>query len=509
MRCGSCNEVFDGNAALLEPLAIPPAVAPVAPVISPAPPPPPASFDEVLAVPDTRANGEPIYTLELDSAMDEADDGRFGQPVAGAAQEQAAADGLDSGPAAPAWRSEPEPGIAPGPVRQSALESALEPAAVPDTEPGQEPGFEHEAEPEPVAEPGPELEAEPEPESEPESEPEPEPGTEPDAGPEVEPEVEPEPASGQTSEPAADERPAAIEPAPEDPLAIKPMTHEELEAALAAELALMEQSIAAEAAEEEARSAPSDSAAARREPTLDPDSRYDLDEADEEALVQLAAARERDAAPAIHTLLRAASAPSQDRFEAQVHSVQPAEAAVEEEEVDDPNEPGFLKRERRRERYGKSITIAMGVGSLLLVGALAAQGLTTFRNQLAASYPALKPTLQDLCATLGCKIELPTQIDELVIEQGELQTLSETTFSFTTLLRNQSTTAQQWPHIELVLDDANDKAILRRVFTPRDYLGADAALEQGFAPRSEQSVKLYFELKQLKASGYHIAVFYP
>ena len=48
-----------------------------------------------------------------------------------------------------------------------------------------------------------------------------------------------------------------------------------------------------------------------------------------------------------------------------------------------------------------------------------------------------------------------------------------------------------------------------RVFTPRDYLGNGAALEQGFAPRSEQSVKLYFELKQLKASGYHIAVFYP
>ncbi|HWW71475.1 MAG TPA: DUF3426 domain-containing protein, partial [Duganella sp.] len=241
------------------------------------------------------------------------------------------------------------------------------------------------------------------------------------------------------------------------------------------------------------------------------DSRYDLDEADEEALVQLAAARERDTAPQLHTLLRAASAPPQDRYEppAEIHSVQPAEPQVEEQEADDPNEPGFLKRDRRRERYGKTINIAMGVGSLLLVGALAVQGLTTFRNQLAASYPSLKPTLQDICATVGCKIELPTQIDELVIEQGELQTLSETTFSFTTLLRNQSASAQAWPHIELVLDDANDKAILRRVFTPRDYLGAGAALEKGFAPRSEQSVKLYFELKQPKASGYHIAVFYP
>ncbi|USX27789.1 DUF3426 domain-containing protein [Oxalobacteraceae bacterium OTU3CINTB1] len=388
-----------------------------------------------MAEQDTRAfeppSDEPIYTLELDSAVDEA-----------------------------------------GHERQPDREPTIESDAEVEQEVESEPAAEPEPIPQPIWEPVPEPQPEPQP------------------------------------EPDEEEQSSSVEPAPEDPLAIKPMTHEELEAALAAELALMEQSIAAEAAEQQA---PSMAAAERQEPTIDPDSRYDLDEADEEALVQLAAARERDTAPQLHTLLRAASAPSQDHFapQAEVHSVEPPEPEVEEKEVDDPNEPGFLKRDRRRERYGKTINIAMGVGSLVLVGALAAQGLTTFRNQLAASYPGLKPTLQDICATLGCKLELPTQIDELVIEQGELQTLSETTFSFTTLLRNQSTTAQQWPHIELVLDDANDKAILRRVFTPRDYLGADAALDKGFAPRSEQSVKLYFELKQLKASGYHIAVFYP
>jgi hypothetical protein len=456
VRCGSCNEVFDGNAALLEPLAVPqPAFAPAKPDLPPSPQ-PVSPLDEVaVAAPDARvdeqANDEPIYTLELDTAMDEADSARFDEPAA-AVEEEAVA---------PEPASEPE---------SDPFELDSEPEGKSETETVPEPGIE----PEPVIAPEPELEPTPEP------------------------------------EPAEDEQPAATEPAPEDPLDIKPMTHEELEAALAAELALMEQSIAAEA-EPEAPAAPSNATGDRLEPTLDPDSRYDLDEADEEALVQLAAARERDIAPQIPSLLRAASAPPQDRYEppAEIHSVQPPEPEVEEEEADDPNEPGFLKRDRRRERYGKTINIAMGVGSLLLVGALAAQGLTTFRNQLAAGYPSLKPTLQSICATVGCKIELPTQIDELVIEQGELQTLSETTFSFTTLLRNQSASAQAWPHIELVLDDANDKAILRRVFTPRDYLGANAALEKGFAPRSEQSVKLYFELKQLKASGYHIAVFYP
>jgi hypothetical protein len=51
--------------------------------------------------------------------------------------------------------------------------------------------------------------------------------------------------------------------------------------------------------------------------------------------------------------------------------------------------------------------------------------------------------------------------------------------------------------------------VLRRVIAPADYLPAPAELKKGFAPRSEQAIKLYFELNQLKASGYHIAVFYP
>src|SRR5471032_1771023 len=74
VRCGSCNEVFDGNAALLEPLA----AAPPAP--SPSLLPDTKPFDQKMAALDTRAaevlgsdTAEPIYTLELDTAMDAAE----------------------------------------------------------------------------------------------------------------------------------------------------------------------------------------------------------------------------------------------------------------------------------------------------------------------------------------------------------------------------------------------------------------------------------------------------
>ena len=466
MRCGSCNEVFDGNAALLEPLAAP----------SPSPLPEPTPFDQKMAALDTRAaevlggdTAEPIYTLELDAALDTAEaEAHVAEPEPHAAE-------------AETHVPEPEPDDQRYDDEPIATTLALpaEPASLP---PAVEEALDLDLD----------LDVEPEPEAA------------------HEPAVAPEPIAAIEPQWGAESIEADAEPL-EDALSIEAMSDEELEAALAAELAVMEQNIAPP--ESEAEPASDDAftsvaASERREPTLDdmpaaaapPPSlaeRFnELDDVDEEALVHLSSAGLAEA--------QSARAPAHVMAEPFAE----AESAPEPEPTE-ADEPGFIKRDRRRQKFGKAATVAMSLGSLLLVAALAAQGLTTFRNQIAAALPPLKPALTAACNALGCKIELPAQIDDLSIEQGELQTLSDTTFSFTTQLRNQSSTAQAWPHIELVLDDASDKAVLRRVFTPREYLGPDVALDKGFAPHTEQSVKLYFELSQLKASGYHIAVFYP
>ncbi|MYM93663.1 DUF3426 domain-containing protein [Rugamonas sp. FT81W] len=475
MRCGSCNEVFDGNAALLEPLAAPPAAP------SPSPLPEPTPFDQKMAALDTRAaevlagdTAEPIYTLELDATLDTAEaEAHIAEPEPDAAETHVPEPEPDD------QRYDDEP-IA------TTLALPAEPASLP-----------------PAVEEALDLDLDLDVEPEPEAEPAPEAAPEPAAA--IEPQWDTEASEAAAAEPQADAEPL------EDALSIEAMSDEELEAALAAELAVMEQHIAPP--ESEAEPAPDDAftsvaASERREPTLDDmpaaaapqpslaERFNELDDVDEEALVHLSSAGLAEA--------QSARAPTH------VLAEPFAEAESDTEpEPGEAEEPGFVKRDRRRQKFGKAATIAMSLGSLLLLAALAAQGLTTFRNQIAAALPPLKPALTAACNALGCKIELPAQIDDLSIEQGELQTLSDTTFSFTTQLRNQGSTAQAWPHIELVLDDASDKAVLRRVFTPREYLGPDVALDKGFAPHTEQSVKLYFELSQLKASGYHIAVFYP
>uniref|UniRef100_UPI0035B531D5 DUF3426 domain-containing protein n=1 Tax=Massilia pseudoviolaceinigra TaxID=3057165 RepID=UPI0035B531D5 len=175
----------------------------------------------------------------------------------------------------------------------------------------------------------------------------------------------------------------------------------------------------------------------------------------------------------------------------------------------DHDEPDFLRRSRELEEKQGSRRIAMLLGTVLLAILLVGQGVTTFRNILVAKFPVIKPVLVSACATLGCKLELPAQIDSLSIETGELQSLGANAFTLSTLLRNQSDLTQAWPNIELALTDGNDKTLLRRVVVPSEYLPKGTVTAKGFAARSEQAVKLTFEVKQIKASGYRIAIFYP
>jgi hypothetical protein len=154
----------------------------------------------------------------------------------------------------------------------------------------------------------------------------------------------------------------------------------------------------------------------------------------------------------------------------------------------DADEPEFVKRSRKQEQSGRTRRLLMAGGAVVLALLLAVQLLLEFRNVLAARYPAARPVLAAGCALLGCRIGLPSQIENLAIETGELSTLGVDTYSLNTLLRNQGSLVQAWPSIQLELTDANDKPVLRRVFGPADYLPPGVSAAAGFAARSEQPV---------------------
>ncbi|MFI4940389.1 MAG: DUF3426 domain-containing protein, partial [Burkholderiales bacterium] len=127
------------------------------------------------------------------------------------------------------------------------------------------------------------------------------------------------------------------------------------------------------------------------------------------------------------------------------------------DEHEEPEEPEFLKKGRRKQRLGRAFNILTALASLILLVGAFGQAAFIFRDEIAAYFPETKSVMLTACSFLQCSIGLPTRIESISIESDELETLApnKNTSVLTLLLRNVSTTAQAWPHIELTLNDAN------------------------------------------------------
>ena len=463
VRCGACTEIFDGNAALVDLASAAPrpsprrrrasdtgAAATPAPAAAPQP--------QAPAVPAPEADDDPIYTLEFDRTFSP-----FGiLPKASS--------GEDLTEAAPQARQQPEAPAAESPVAEPPAEPAATQAAVDEVQP----------------------------------EPEPAPVPAPEAGLDLAPDAIAEAAS----EPARAPEPVAMAQA-----------SAEAPVALAEDVQVDEELVAAPAPDQDAH--PEEPAPAPVRPPAPAVGAAS-------AVAAPAAARAgaavpplllRESGPATVTMPAPPSAPpvaprtprarAAEARAARKSKLTPTKIEPPKLRVPEPDEPEFVRRGRQRERSGKAVRIAMLLGSVLLLLVLAAQVVMHFRTPLAARYPGLKPTLVSLCDLLGCRVELPARIDQLVIDTGELTTLGGNAYTFSTQLRNQGDSTQAWPSIELTLSDADDKPLVRRVFGPRDYLPPGPLLNLGFAAHAEQPVKLHFRVAEPAPSGYHIAVFYP
>ncbi|WP_293779441.1 DUF3426 domain-containing protein [uncultured Oxalicibacterium sp.] len=177
----------------------------------------------------------------------------------------------------------------------------------------------------------------------------------------------------------------------------------------------------------------------------------------------------------------------------------------------DQEEPAFLRKERTHRQMNRVVRNTLIVACFVLSIAALLQSAYIFRNQLAGMFPVIKPGLTAICNVIGCRIALPTHINDVSIESSELQTQTGNTNAFvlTVLLRNQSSIAQEWPQLELTLNDANEKPVLRRVFAPAEYVRDQQQLRMGFPAMTERTVRVQFELNETRASGYRVYLFYP
>lgn len=182
-----------------------------------------------------------------------------------------------------------------------------------------------------------------------------------------------------------------------------------------------------------------------------------------------------------------------------------------EEEFDEDDEPAFVKKAERRERLGGILRMTMFLLAAAMIPVILLQSMYYWRNQIAATVPAIKPMLNGMCATFHCTVGLPAEIDQLSLESNELQVVppSQNIYALSVVIRNRSTEAQAWPHIELTLNNDDEKPVVRRVFRPQEYLASPQVIDNGVSGSGEQQIKLTFELKDALVSGYRIYLFYP
>ena len=143
----------------------------------------------------------------------------------------------------------------------------------------------------------------------------------------------------------------------------------------------------------------------------------------------------------------------------------------------------------------------------LLALLLASPVAYAFRSALAARYPVVKTMLTGVCDFAGCNVSLPQRPDLVKIEASDVHMLDAARpglIQLTATLRSYANYDLAYPALDLVLTNANEHALARRIFVPEDYLDQTRDPHAGIPPRAEITVALDLDTGDLNAAGFRL-----
>jgi predicted Zn finger-like uncharacterized protein len=183
----------------------------------------------------------------------------------------------------------------------------------------------------------------------------------------------------------------------------------------------------------------------------------------------------------------------------------------------------FSWQEKQTRRRVPSWVYSSAVPLLLLV--LVGQTMFHYRDAVAAHWPRTKPTLVTLCMAAGCRIGplVPTQDlpwveakNSVVVESSELQAdpAHKGLLILSATIHNSVPYALAYPYLELTLSDVQtqtqqDVVVVRRVFSPQDYVLGVTDLDSGIPGNTEFNIRLFIDASATTQAGYQVYVFYP
>jgi predicted Zn finger-like uncharacterized protein len=217
-----------------------------------------------------------------------------------------------------------------------------------------------------------------------------------------------------------------------------------------------------------------------------------------------------------NNLNTSSSAESQDTTANQPAKTKSKSTKAKKNIVEPPQQPAYLddtsgksklKRQLPTNKFKPWLWVLAAIVALLLA---ITQSIYFLRNEIAIYYPQFKPVLSNACQMLNCKIQLPKQIEFIVIDDSDMQEDAERSglIYFSTTLINTGSHAVTFPDLELTLTDIEENPVLRRIFKPAEYLTAQISLADGFKAGAEIKVKLAMTTSGAPVSGYRVFVTY-
>lgn len=189
---------------------------------------------------------------------------------------------------------------------------------------------------------------------------------------------------------------------------------------------------------------------------------------------------------------------------------QPSEfPQVDDAEVD-PAALSFMQASRAASFWRHPLVRALlFLLALLLTLALLLQVAVQERDRLAAQFPAWRPALRALCEPLACRVGRLQQIESVVIDSSSFSKVAPGLYRLGFTLKNTVGVELALPALELMLTDAQEQALARRVLRSGE-LQFDLAV---LPANSELSGSLMLSVQTPEdaapLAGYRLLAFYP
>jgi hypothetical protein len=167
--------------------------------------------------------------------------------------------------------------------------------------------------------------------------------------------------------------------------------------------------------------------------------------------------------------------------------------------------PAAAPREQRWRT--RSTAAGWAIGCALAIVVLALQLAYAARGELAARNPTLKAMFSSLCAAVGCALSFPHHPELVKIEASDVRMVDASRpqlVQLTATLRSYAGYYLAYPALDLVLTNANEHALARRVFVPQEYLGPNRDPNAGFPPNAEITIALDLDTGNQNAAGFRL-----